>query len=161
MKTTNTAPHDSVTTHPHDGAIFISLEMGRANWLVTALLPGSEKMSRHEVPGGDAAELFALTARLKGKVAKRTGPDIPVIAIQEAGTDGFWLHRMMLKEGIESYVVDATSIAVARKFRRTKTDAVARTSQPGSRTHPSLQPDQGLSHRAWYPRLQPASSRSL
>jgi len=124
VKTTNVAPHDSVTTHSHDGAIFISLEMGRANWLVTALLPGSEKMSRHEVPGGDAAELFALTARLKGKVAKRSGPDISVVAIQEAGTDGFWLHRMMLKEGIESYVVDATSIAVARKFRRTKTDAV-------------------------------------
>ncbi|MFL5193726.1 MAG: IS110 family transposase, partial [Microvirga sp.] len=35
-------------------AIFVSLELSRAVWLVTALLPGAtHKMSRHQVPGGD------------------------------------------------------------------------------------------------------------
>jgi transposase len=35
------------------GAIFVSLELSKSTWLVTSLSPGSEKMSRHSVPGGD------------------------------------------------------------------------------------------------------------
>ena len=36
------------------GAIFVSLELSRATWLVTSLSPGGgEKMSRHPVRGGD------------------------------------------------------------------------------------------------------------
>ncbi len=36
------------------GAIFVSLELSRAKWLVTSLSPGGgEKMSQHVVDGGD------------------------------------------------------------------------------------------------------------
>jgi transposase len=34
------------------------------------------------------------------------GPDgtgVPIIAIQEAGLDGFWIHRVLQSEGFESY----------------------------------------------------------
>lgn len=41
------------------GAIFVSLELSKSTWLVTALSPGSEKMSRHTVTGGDIAGLFS------------------------------------------------------------------------------------------------------
>src|SRR5208283_4503340 len=41
--------------------------------------------------------------------------------IQEAGLDGFWIHRLLLANGIESHVVDAASIAVDRRHRRAKT----------------------------------------
>lgn len=38
------------TTTPVDlGAIFVSLELSESTWLVTALSPDSEKMSRHTV----------------------------------------------------------------------------------------------------------------
>jgi transposase len=36
--------------------------------------------------------------------------------------DGFWIHRVLLSEGIESHVVDAASIATSRRRRRAKTD---------------------------------------
>ncbi len=49
---------------------------------------------------------------------------IKAIVIQEAGLDGFWIHRLLLAEGIESHVVDAASIAVNRRHRRAKTDAI-------------------------------------
>jgi transposase len=39
-----------------------------------------------------------------------TGRDFPIIVIQEAGLDGFWIHRVLQSEGIESHVVDAASI---------------------------------------------------
>jgi transposase len=88
-------------------AIFVSLELNRSNWLVTSLSPRSgEKMSKHSVSAGDIAGLFALFSKLGGKSRIKTGRVYPVITIQEAGLDGFWLHRVLEKEGVESDVVD-------------------------------------------------------
>ena len=46
------------------------------------------------------------------------------MVIQEAGLDGFWIHRVLQGEGIESHVVDPASIAVSRRRRRAKTDRI-------------------------------------
>ncbi|HEX3520817.1 MAG TPA: IS110 family transposase [Stellaceae bacterium] len=105
------------------GAIFVSLELSRSNWLVTSLSPGKgEKMSKHNVAAGDIAGLLQLFAELKRRAQARTGQDYPIITIQEAGLDGFWLHRVLQQEGIESHVVDPASIATPRRRRRAKTD---------------------------------------
>src|SRR5882757_657849 len=105
------------------GAIFVSLELSRSTWLVTSLSPGKgEKMSRRSVEAGDTAELMKLFADLKRKAAARTGQTYPIITVQEAGLDGFWLHRVLQQEGIESHVVDPASIATPRRRRRAKTD---------------------------------------
>ena len=48
----------------------------------------------------------------------------PIIAIQEAGLDGFWIHRVLQGEGMESHVVDAASILTSRRRRRAKTDRI-------------------------------------
>jgi transposase len=107
------------------GAIFVSLELSRSTWLVTSLSPGKgEKMSRHSVPAGDIGALLARFAELKRKAAMRTGQDYPIIVIEEAGLDGFWIHRVLEGEGIESHVVDAASIAAPRRRRRAKTDKI-------------------------------------
>jgi transposase len=79
-------------------------------------------MSRHGVMAGDTAELMKLFAELKRKAVARTGQAYPIITIQEAGLDGFWLHRVLQQEGIESHVVDPASIATSRRRRRAKTD---------------------------------------
>src|ERR1700756_702971 len=107
------------------GAIFVSLELSRSNWLVTSLSPGKgEKMSKHNVAAGGIAGLLQLFAELKRRAQARTGQDYPIITIQEAGLDGFWLHRVLQQEGIESHVVDPASIAKPRRRRRrrAKTD---------------------------------------
>ncbi|MGY4317542.1 transposase [Bradyrhizobium sp. JR3.5] len=105
------------------GAIFASLELSRSTWLVTSLSPGKgEKMSKHSVVAGDLAELLKLFAELKRKAQARTGESYPIITIQEAGLDGFWLHRALQQEGIESHVVDPASIATPRRRQRAKTD---------------------------------------
>ncbi|MBV9912112.1 MAG: IS110 family transposase [Sinobacteraceae bacterium] len=105
------------------GAIFVSLELSRSTWLVTSLSPGKgEKMSKRSVKAGELAELLKLFAELKRKAQARTGESYPIIAIQEAGLDGFWLHRALQQEGVESHVVDPASIATPRRRRRAKTD---------------------------------------
>ena len=118
--------------HPSDGlaairtqfgAIFVSLELSRSTWLVTSLSPcKGEKMSKRSMKAGDLSELLKLFAELKRKAQARTGESYPIIAIQEAGLDGFWLHRALQQEGIESHVVDPASIATPRRRRRAKTD---------------------------------------
>ena len=50
------------------GVIFVSLELSKSTWLVTALSPCSEKMSRHTIIGGDIAGLFS-----KERIARNAG----------------------------------------------------------------------------------------
>jgi transposase len=106
-------------------AIFVSMELSRSVWLITSLSPGAgEKMSKHATPAGDIAGLLMRLAQLQEKAQARTGQVPPIIAIHEAGLDGFWIHRVLLSEGIESYVVDPASIATSRRRRRAKTDRI-------------------------------------
>ena len=119
-------PSDGLTAiRTHIAAIFISLELSRSNWLVTSLSPGKgEKMSKHSTAAGNVAELLALFADLRCKAEARIGQAFPIITIQEAGLDGFWLHRVLRQQGVESHVVDPASIAVPRRRRRAKTDKI-------------------------------------
>jgi transposase len=119
-------PHEEpAAIQTHIGAIFISLELSRSKWLITSLVPGGgQRMSKHWVEAGDLAGLLARFWAIRDKVLARTGKSYPIVVIQEAGLDGFWIHRSLVKEGIESHVVDAASIAVSRRRRRAKTDKI-------------------------------------
>ena len=103
------------------GAIFFHW----STWLITSVSPGGgEKMSKHVVLAGDTTALLTRLSRLRRKAFERTKEYVPVIVIQEAGLDGFWIHRVLEREQIESYVVDASSIATSRRRRRAKTDRI-------------------------------------
>jgi len=107
------------------GAIFVSLELSRSTWLITSLSPGGgEKMSKHSVRGGDVGGLLERFAQLQEKARARTGRNFPIIVIQEAGLDGFWIHRVLQNEGIQSHVVDPSSVTTSRRSRRAKTDRI-------------------------------------
>jgi transposase len=109
----------------NDARILVSLELSRHTWLVTALAPGSEKMSKHSLTGGNGAALLELLARLRAKAEERLGAPVDgVLVIQEAGHDGFWIHRLLEKHGIDSHIVEPASIAVSRRHRRAKTDRI-------------------------------------
>ena len=124
MQTETLATTVETTTRDHSNTLFASLELSKAKWLVTANSPGEEKFSTYVVAGGDGASLLVLLARLKAKAEQRRGVSVKVVVIQEAGLDGFWIHRLLVQSGIESHVVDPASIAVARRHRRAKTDAI-------------------------------------
>lgn len=82
-------------------------------------------MSRHTVAGGDIAGLLARFGERREKVKAPTSKRYPLMAIQEAGLDGFWIDRRLRQEDwIESHVVHAASIAVSRRRRRAKTDRI-------------------------------------
>lgn len=107
------------------GAIFVSMELSRSKWLITSLSPGAgEKLSKHVVAGGDLAALQDLFASLQAKARARTGERYRIIVLQEAGLDGFWIHRALEKSGIESHVVDPASILVPQRKKRAKSDRI-------------------------------------
>jgi transposase len=55
---------------------------------------------------------------------RATHQPVRVRCIHEAGYGGFWLHRQLVAAGIDSVIVDATSLQVDRRARRAKTDAI-------------------------------------
>jgi transposase len=91
---------------------------------VTVSAPGSVKLSKHAVIGGDGSALLDLLGRLRATAERRVGMPVQVVVIQEAGLDGFWIHRLLEANGTLSHVVDPASIAVDRRHRRIKTDAI-------------------------------------
>ena len=125
MRGTDAYPvHPRAAAREHDSSLFIALELSRSSWLIAVSAPGSDKISRCQVAAGDTAALKALLNRLKAQAERECNEAVRLLSIHEAGLDGFWVHRFLVANGVESQVVDAASIAVNRRSRRAKTDRI-------------------------------------
>jgi transposase len=118
------AAQDLIRVQSDPAILYASLELSQSSWLVTSLSPGSEKMSKYATSAGDGAALLALLARLQNRAMRISDGSLRIVVIQEAGLDGFWVHRLLEVNGVESHVVDPASIAVSRRRRRAKTDVI-------------------------------------
>ncbi len=114
MQCTDHPSHLRSAAHRHDTSLFVALELSKSAWLIAVSAPGSDKMSKYRMAAGDGAMLLNLLARLKVQAERRTGGPVQVISIHEALFDGFWIHRLLEVNKVESHVVDAASIAVDR-----------------------------------------------
>jgi transposase len=112
------------TTRSNYASLCVSLELSRSKWLATSLSPASEKISKHFVTAGDGAALLRLLWRLRTRAERDFRSPVKVITIQEAGLDGFWVHRLLEANEVESHIVDPASIAIPRRHRRAKTDGI-------------------------------------
>jgi len=113
---------DAPAAAAEHGTVFVAFELSKAKWQLGIVLPGSAKMSRFVIAGGDTA---ALTARLdwaRAKAAGRQGRAVRLVSCYEAGYEGFWLHRWLVARGVVNHVLDPASIQVNRRLRRVKTD---------------------------------------
>jgi len=98
-------------------------ELSKAKWKLGVMLPGSPKLSRFTIAGGDLTALTARLATMRAK-AERFGKPVRILSMYEAGLDGHWLHRWLTEQGVISYVVDPSSIEVNRRARQAKTDRI-------------------------------------
>src|SRR3954464_10070060 len=111
-------------TRSEDNIMFAALELSRKSWLIATSSPGDDRISKRVVTAGDGPGLLALLGKLRETAERRLGGAVRGGVSQEAGLAGFWLHRLVVDNGIESHVVDPASIAVDRRKRRRKTDAI-------------------------------------
>jgi transposase len=79
--------------------VYVAIELSKAKWKLGVLLPGSQKLSRYTISGGDVDALREYLARWRAKGAA-AGKPVRIICCYEAGYDGHWLHRWLSNEGI-------------------------------------------------------------
>ncbi|HTI83459.1 MAG TPA: IS110 family transposase [Acetobacteraceae bacterium] len=95
--------------------------MSQSSWLIAGTVPGIERQPLKKIVP-DAVALLRLLQRWRDE-ATRGGRCVARIAVAfEAGRDGFWLARWLMRHEIESHVIHPTSVAVSREHRRAKTD---------------------------------------
>ncbi|MEH2522617.1 MULTISPECIES: IS110 family transposase [unclassified Bradyrhizobium] len=103
--------------------VYVVFELSKAKWQLGIMLPGTEKMSRYRIDGGDLAALAALLVKARSK-AEQTGKLVRILSCYEAGLDGHWLHRWLADNEVLNHEIDASSIEVNRRARRAKTDRI-------------------------------------
>lgn len=103
--------------------VYIAFELSKATWQLGVILPGSQKLSRFRIDGGDLEALSAHLATWRAKAAS-TGKPVRIVSCYEAGYDGHWLHRWLTDQGVTNHVIDPASVQVNRRARRPKTDSI-------------------------------------
>jgi transposase len=108
----------------NSATIFVALELSKSRWLVAVHSPIADKISCHGIAGGDTSALLSLIGRYRRQAEEHLKRPVRVFSCYEAGYDGFWLHRLLRANGIESDVMDPASLPVDRRARRVKTDRI-------------------------------------
>jgi transposase len=101
--------------------LYMALELSDRTWKVLFASPAGRRRERN-VAARDVAALVAEIAAAKRRLG--LSAQARVVSCYEAGRDGFWLDRALRANGIDNLVVDSSSIEVARRARRAKTDRV-------------------------------------
>src|SRR3982074_1948641 len=115
--------HTDAPTTDEYATVYVAFELSKAKWKLGVMLPGSAKMSRYTIAGGDLTALAARFEAARTKAA-RTGKPVRIVSCYEAGFDGHWLHRWLTAQGVINHDIDPPSIQVSRRARRAKTDRI-------------------------------------
>jgi transposase len=99
--------------------LYMALELSQTRWGVLFASACGKRRER-SVAACALGKLLEEMAAAKRRLG--LSPDAPVVSCYEAGRDGFWLDRALRANGVESLVVDSSSIEVPRRARRRKTD---------------------------------------
>lgn len=115
---TATARGANYTTNSQ--VLYLAFELSNNKWKLGFTIGLGQRPRERVVAARDLPrvleEISAAKQRFKLPEATR------VVSCYEAGRDGFWLHRALVAAGVESLVVDSSSIEVNRRARRAKTD---------------------------------------
>jgi len=104
----------------NESVLYVAFELGQKDWKLAMTSGFAAKPWLRTIAAGD----LAAVERTIGAARRRFGVSASarVISCDEAGRDGFWIHRALQRLGIANRVVDSASIDVNRRARRMKTD---------------------------------------
>ncbi len=100
--------------------LYMALELSKQLWKMA--FSDREKKRQVTIKAKNLLELHEAIAQAKVKFG--LAAEVRVVSCYEAGRDGFWLHRFLVRIGVENHVVDSSSIEVNRRARRAKTDGI-------------------------------------
>lgn len=110
------------TVATNDATIYVAIELSMKSWLVAVQSPRRQRPGRHTLRPADAEGLWGIIERERMALQAGGQRVVRVVSCYEAGRDGFWLHRFLIGQGVESRVVDPGSVLVNRRARRAKSD---------------------------------------
>jgi transposase len=100
--------------------LYLAFELGKNTWKLGFTVGVAQQPRERMIPAGTLETLQQEITRAKQRFGL---PDeARVVSCDEAGRDGFWLHRYLVAHGVENLVIDSASIEVNRRKRRAKTD---------------------------------------
>jgi transposase len=108
----------------YETTLVLAIELSNASWVLAAQVPGLPRVKAKQTiePNTDALLAAIGSYRNRSKAAGRTVER--VVAIYEAGWSGFWLARWLARHGVETHVVQPSSVPVDRRARRAKSDGI-------------------------------------
>ncbi len=108
------------SNNPNTPTLYIAFDLSKKSWKVA--LGDGERIRHRTIDSRDFGALEKEIAKARALFKLPAG--CSVVSCYEAGPDGFWIHRELLKRGIENIVVDSSSIEVNRRARRAKSDRI-------------------------------------
>lgn len=112
------------TVLDYERTLILAIELSNTSWLLAAQIPGlpGVKAKRSIEPTPEALMAAIEGYRVR---AEKAGRNVDrVVAVYEAGWSGFWLVRWLAKYGIETHVIQPSSVPVDRRARRAKSDGI-------------------------------------
>lgn len=104
-----------------NSVLYMAIELSLNTWML-GFSDGRTNPRVVQIPSGD---IDALLVEIKKAKSKFNLPETSgVKSCYEAGREGFWVYRCLMQHGIETVVLDSSSIEVPRKYRRKKTDKI-------------------------------------
>ena len=97
------------TTEPTAASptLYLAFELGNGRWKLGFSIGFGQKPRERNVAARDVEGVLREIVRARDRFGL---PDTArVVTCYEAGRDGFWLHRCLTHQGIESRVVDSSS----------------------------------------------------
>jgi transposase len=101
-------------------ALYLAFELSEKKWKLGFTIGLGQRVRERNVKAGELEQLQKEIKAAKERFG--LAEKVPVKSCYEAGRDGFWIHRFLIKNGIDNLVVDSSSIEVNRRARRAKTD---------------------------------------
>ncbi len=101
----------------YERTLILAIELSNTSWVLAAQIPGllRVKAKRSVEPTPEA--LIAAIEEYRARAVKAGRNFERVVAVYEAGWSGFWLARWLARYGIETHVIQPSSVPVDRRAR--------------------------------------------
>src|SRR4030088_1998458 len=94
----------SLTAFDPLSTLVVVVEMSKASWLVSGVVPGIERQPLKKLEPYSTA-LLRLIERWRNEAVRAGRPISRIALAYEAGRGGFWLARWLIARGIEAHVI--------------------------------------------------------
>src|SRR5258708_13235662 len=111
----------SVSAFDPISTLVVVVEMSKASWLVSSVVPGVERQPLKKLEP-DATALLRLIERWRNEAVRAGRPISRITLAYEAGRARFSLARWLFAPGLDVHVIHSASVAVSRERKRATTD---------------------------------------